>query len=145
MLYRGAFFRPDRQSVGFAAYLRRGAARPEGDLKGLRIAWRPLLGNTMLSREVREACERALTAFAELGATVEPAGLSPEDDFASTEPIWLILTQSFWNARFRRYVAQFGNRMSETLLRQMDTGAGHSAVALQEAMFERTGCSARSR
>src|SRR5947208_3723216 len=115
-----------------------GAARPEGDLKGLRIAWRPLLGNTMLSREVREACERALTAFAELGATVEPAGLSPEDDFASTEPIWLILTQSFWNARFRRYVAQFGNRMSETLLRQMDTGAGHSAVALQEAMFERT-------
>ena len=28
--------------------------------------------------------------------------------------------------------------MSETLLRQMDNGAGHSAVALQEAMFERT-------
>ena len=28
--------------------------------------------------------------------------------------------------------------MSETLLRQMDTGAGHSAVALQQAMFERT-------
>jgi aspartyl-tRNA(Asn)/glutamyl-tRNA(Gln) amidotransferase subunit A len=28
--------------------------------------------------------------------------------------------------------------MSETLIRQMDTGAAHSAVALQEAMFERT-------
>jgi aspartyl-tRNA(Asn)/glutamyl-tRNA(Gln) amidotransferase subunit A len=28
--------------------------------------------------------------------------------------------------------------MSETLVRQMDTGAAHSAVALQEAMFERT-------
>ena len=28
--------------------------------------------------------------------------------------------------------------MSETLLRQMDTGAGHSAVDLQQAMFERT-------
>jgi aspartyl-tRNA(Asn)/glutamyl-tRNA(Gln) amidotransferase subunit A len=111
-----------------------GAARLEGDLKGVRIAWRPLLGNTMLAREVREACERALAAFAELGAIVEPVN----DDFASTEPIWLILTQSFWNARFRRYVAQFGNRMSETLLRQMDNGAGHSAVALQEAMFERT-------
>jgi len=110
------------------------AARPRGDLKGLRIAWRPLLGNTQLSREVREACERALAAFAELGASVEPV----EEDFQSTEPIWLILTQSFWNARFRRYVAQFGNRMSETLLRQMDNGAGHSAVALQEAMFERT-------
>src|SRR6266851_617258 len=31
-----------------------------------------------------------------------------------------------------------GNRMSGTLLRQMDSGADHSAVALQEAMFERT-------
>src|SRR5438874_380754 len=110
------------------------AARPEGDLKGLRIAWRPLLGNTVLAREVREACERGLAALAELGAIVEPVN----DDFASTEPIWLILTQSFWNARFRRYVAEFGPRMSETLLRQMDNGAGHSAVALQEAMFERT-------
>jgi len=110
------------------------AARPEGDLKGVRIGWRPLLGNTMLSREVRAACERALAAFAELGAVVELV----EDEFASTEPIWLVLTQSFWNARFRRYVGQFGNRMSETLLRQMDNGAGHSAVALQDAMFERT-------
>ncbi|HEX6442661.1 MAG TPA: amidase [Stellaceae bacterium] len=110
------------------------AAGPEGDLNGARIAWRPLLGNTMLSREVREACETALAAFAELGAIVEPV----EDDFQSSEPIWLVLTQSFWNARFRRYVAQFGNRMSDTLLRQMDNGAGHSAVALQEAMFERT-------
>src|SRR5947209_3127865 len=114
------------------------AARPDGDLKGVRIGWRPLLGNTMLAREVREACESALTAFAELGAIVEPAKFGPGDDFQSTEPIWLVLTQSFWNARFRRYVGQFGNRMSDTLVRQMDNGAGHSAVALQEAMFERT-------
>ena len=110
------------------------AARAEGDLQGVRIAWRPLLGNTAVAAEVRGACERALTAFEELGAIVEPV----DDKFASTEPIWLILTQSFWNARFRRYVPEFRERMSETLLRQMDTGAGHSAVALQEAMFERT-------
>src|SRR5438309_7092736 len=110
------------------------AARPEGDLNGVRIGWRPLPGNTMLAREVRAACERGLAAFAELGAIITPV----DDAFASTEPIWLILTQSFWNARFRRYVAEFGPRMSETLLRQMDNGAGHTAVELQEAMFERT-------
>jgi aspartyl-tRNA(Asn)/glutamyl-tRNA(Gln) amidotransferase subunit A len=110
------------------------AARAEGDLRGVRIAWRPLLGNAKLALEVRAACEAALAAFEELGAIVEPVN----DDFASTEPIWLVLTQSFWNARFRRYVAEFGQRMSETLLRQMDSGAGHSAVALQAAMFERT-------
>jgi aspartyl-tRNA(Asn)/glutamyl-tRNA(Gln) amidotransferase subunit A len=124
----------DPHSLGLAVPDFVAAARPEGDLKAVRIAWRPLLGNTLLSREVREACERALSAFAELGAIVELV----DDAFTSTEPIWLILTQSFWNARFRRYVAQFGNRMSDTLLRQMDNGAGHTAVALQEAMFERT-------
>ena len=91
-------------------------------------------GSGELANEVREACESALAALAELGAVVEPVA----DDFQSSEPIWLVLTQSFWNARFRRYVGQFGNRMSDTLLRQMDNGAGHSAVALQEAMFERT-------
>ncbi|HXC26786.1 MAG TPA: amidase [Stellaceae bacterium] len=110
------------------------AAQPEGDLAGVRIAWRPLLGNDKLSGEVRTACEAALIVFEELGAIVTPV----DDYFRTTEPIWLVLTQSFWNARFRRYVGQYGNRMSETLTRQMDTGAAHSAVALQEAMFERT-------
>src|SRR5437764_1815656 len=126
--------RCDPHSLGLAVPDFVAAARPDDDLKGVRIAWRPLLGNTILSREVRDACEQALAVFAELGAIVEPV----DDNFTGTEPIWLILTQSFWNARFRRYVAQFGNRMSETLLRQMDNGAGHSAVALQEAMFERS-------
>jgi aspartyl-tRNA(Asn)/glutamyl-tRNA(Gln) amidotransferase subunit A len=124
----------DPHSLGLPVPDFRSGARAEGDLKGLRIAWQPLLGNSILAGEVRAACERALAVFTELGAIVELA----VDDFASTEPIWLILTQSFWNARFRRYVPEFGARMSETLLRQMDTGAGHSAVALQQAMFERT-------
>ena len=126
--------RCDPHSLGLAVPDFVAAARPDDDLKGVRIAWRPLLGNTILSREVRDACEQALAVFAELGAIVEPV----DDNFTGTEPIWLILTQSFWNARFRRYVAQFGNRMSETLLRQMNNGAGHTAVELQEAMFERT-------
>ena len=126
--------RRDPHSLGLAAPDFVAAARPEGSLAGTRIAWRPFLGNDKLASEVRTACEAALQAFEELGAVVEPV----EDDFQSTEPIWLVLTQSFWNARFRRYVGQFGNRMSDTLIRQMDTGAAHSAVALQEAMFERT-------
>jgi aspartyl-tRNA(Asn)/glutamyl-tRNA(Gln) amidotransferase subunit A len=110
------------------------AARPEGRLGGMRIAWRPFLGNDRLSGEVRSACEAELKTFEDLGAVIEPV----EDDFLSTEPIWLVLTQSFWNARFRGYVERFGNRMSETLIRQMNSGAAHSAVALQEAMFART-------
>jgi len=124
----------DPHSLGLAVPDFVAAARPRGDLRGVRIGWRPLLGNQKLAREVREQCEAAVAALAELGATVEPF----EDPFASTEPIWLILTQSFWNARFRQYVGRYGNQMSDTLIRQMDTGASHSAVALQQAMFERT-------
>ena len=126
--------RCDPHSLGLAKPDFVTAARPEGNLKGVRVAWRPLLGNTTLAAEVHTACENALAALEELGATVTTV----ENDFASTEPIWVILTQSFWNARFRQYVARHGNRMSETLLRQMETGAAHSAVALQQAMFERT-------
>jgi aspartyl-tRNA(Asn)/glutamyl-tRNA(Gln) amidotransferase subunit A len=110
------------------------AARPEGDLRGLRLAWRPYLGNRKLAREVMALCEAAVAMLAELGAVVEPM----EDDFENTEPVWLVLTQSFWNARFRRYVPEFGARMSTTLLRQMDDGAHYSATELQEAMFART-------
>jgi aspartyl-tRNA(Asn)/glutamyl-tRNA(Gln) amidotransferase subunit A len=124
----------DPHSLGLAVPDFVAAVRPQGDLRGVRIGWRPLLGNAKLGQEVRQHCEAAVAALAGLGAVIEPF----EDPFASTEPIWLILTQSFWNARFRQYVGRFGNRMSETLIRQMDTGAGHSAVALQQAMFERT-------
>src|SRR5438105_8543188 len=53
----------DPHALGLAAPDFVTAARPEGDLKGVRIAWRPLLGNTVLSREVRETCERALGAL----------------------------------------------------------------------------------
>src|SRR3954462_4059452 len=48
-----------------------GAARAEGDLKGVRIAWRPYLGNDRLAAEVQAECEAGLTALAELGARVE--------------------------------------------------------------------------
>ena len=126
--------RCDPHSLGLAMPDFVAAARPQGDLTGVRIAWRPYLGNRKLAAEVRAACEDGLAALAALGAEIEPV----DDGFASSEPIWLVLTQSFWNARFRRYVGQYGNHMSDTLIRQMDRGAGHSAVALQEAMFERT-------
>src|SRR5579871_951676 len=97
--------RCDPHSLGLAVPDFVASARPQGDLKGVRIAWRPYLGNRKLAAEVRAACEDGLAALAALGAEIEPV----DDGFASSEPIWLVLTQSFWNARFRRYVGQYGN------------------------------------
>jgi aspartyl-tRNA(Asn)/glutamyl-tRNA(Gln) amidotransferase subunit A len=124
----------DPHSLGLPAADFVAAARSDGDLKDLRIAWRPYLGNRKVAREVMALCEEAVAELGELGAIIEPMA----DDFENTEPVWLVLTQSFWNARFRRYVPEFGARMSTTLLRQMDDGAHYSATELQEAMFART-------
>src|ERR1043166_5659274 len=52
--------RRDPHSLGLAVPDFVAAARPDGDLKGMRIAWRPLLGNNLLARDVRESCENAL-------------------------------------------------------------------------------------
>src|SRR2546430_3311489 len=48
--------RCDPHSLGLAVPDFVAAARADGGLKGVRIAWRPLLGNTILSREVCDAC-----------------------------------------------------------------------------------------
>ena len=57
-------------------------AQPNGDLKGLRIAWRPLLGNAVIDSEVLERCEAAAMTLGELGASVEPM----DDDMEPTAP-----------------------------------------------------------
>lgn len=126
--------RSDPHSIGLATQDYVAAARPVGDLKGVRIAWRPLLGNQVIDREVLALCEAAVARLAALGATVEPV----EDDFGNTEPTWLVLTHSFWHGRFASYLAQHGNRMTPSLVRQIENGARYSAADLQQAIFART-------
>lgn len=123
----------DPHSYGHATTGYAEAARPTGDLKGKRIAWFPHLGYPRIAREVHAACESALKAFERLGATIEE-----QPDVPSTEPIWLVLTQANWNARFRGFADQLGDRFSATLRRQIDGGAPYSAVDLQKAFFQRS-------
>ena len=124
----------DPHSIGLTVKDYVAAARPEGDLKAVRIAWRPYLGNRVIDREVLALCEAAVARLAALGATVEPM----KDDFGNTEPTWLVLTHSFWHGRFAGYLAQHGNRMTPSLVRQIENGARYSAADLQQAMFART-------
>lgn len=114
---------------GFAA-----AARPEGNLKGLRVAWRPFLGNSVIDPQVLALCEAAARALGDMGATVEAMG----DDMAPTEPFWLVLSTALWNARFAELLPEWRDRMSKTLLRQMEGGEGHTAEMLARAYLERT-------
>jgi aspartyl-tRNA(Asn)/glutamyl-tRNA(Gln) amidotransferase subunit A len=124
----------DVHSYGMSAAGCIAAARGEGDLKGLRVAWRPFLGNTVIDSEVLRLTKSAAGAFAELGAEMDEM----PDDMEPTEPMWLVLSTALWNARFSHMLPEWKDRMSPTLVRQMAGGASHSAEALQRAYLKRT-------
>jgi aspartyl-tRNA(Asn)/glutamyl-tRNA(Gln) amidotransferase subunit A len=110
------------------------SARAEGDLKGVRIAWRAYLGNKVLAAEVRRGCESAVKVFAELGADV----FESPDDFENAEELWLKVNGSYRLAQFGRLLAQHRERMDLTLVAQLDGAAKLSAEELYRAIFLRT-------
>jgi aspartyl-tRNA(Asn)/glutamyl-tRNA(Gln) amidotransferase subunit A len=116
-------------SAGFVA-----AAAPEGSLKGLRVAWRPLMANTVVDREVLGLCERAAAMLGELGAIVEPT----VDDLQPVEPIWFAYASAIWNGRFRAALPQWRDRLSPTFVRQMELGKDITVEAVGKALLART-------
>ncbi|MBT4490409.1 MAG: amidase [Rhodospirillaceae bacterium] len=111
-----------------------GAARGMGDLSGVKIGWLSHLGNELIDPEILEACIRRRDALADRGAEIVPF----DEPFENTEPYWLVITQSLWVARFEDKLAEFGDRMTPTLLRGIEEGRTYSAVELQRAITFRT-------
>ena len=124
----------DPHSFGMSAAGSVAAARPEGDLKGLRVAWRPYLANSICDTEYLSLCHDAAEALGDLGATVEPMG----DDLEPTEPFWLTLSTALWNARFADVVPKWRDRMSPTLIAQMERGTAARAEDVGRALMLRT-------
>lgn len=116
-------------STGFAA-----AAKPEDSLAGLKIAWRPLMANSVIDSQVLDLSERAAMALGELGAAVEPM----DDDLEPVEPIWFAYSSALWNARFRDALPQWRDRLSPTLIRQMELGRDTTGEAVGRALLART-------
>jgi aspartyl-tRNA(Asn)/glutamyl-tRNA(Gln) amidotransferase subunit A len=110
------------------------AARPHGSLKGLRVAWRPLMANSVIDREVLDLCERAAIALGALGATVEPM----DDDLDPVEPAWFAYASAMWNARFAELLPRWANRLSPTLVRQMELGKDTTGAAVGQALLRRS-------
>lgn len=110
------------------------AAKGQGDLEGLRIAWRPFLANTVIDHEVLAMTEAASQAFTDLGATLEPMA----DDLEPTEPFWLTLSTALWNARFAPLLPAWRDRMSPTLVGQMERGGAMSGEDVGRALMLRT-------
>jgi aspartyl-tRNA(Asn)/glutamyl-tRNA(Gln) amidotransferase subunit A len=110
------------------------AARAEGDLRSLKVAWRPLLGNKAVAAEVLSACTSAVGVFSELGAEV----FEVPDDFESAEPLWMIVNGSYRLAQYGHHLENDRHRMDPTLVAQLDRAAGYSAQELYRAIFLRT-------
>jgi aspartyl-tRNA(Asn)/glutamyl-tRNA(Gln) amidotransferase subunit A len=110
------------------------AARAQGSLSGLRIGWRPRLGNTAVAGAVLTAGEAALAAFANLGAQI--AELTAP--FENPERVWFIINGAYRMAQFGHHLQQHRTIMCPTFVRQMDRVALCSAADLYEAVFQRT-------
>ena len=110
------------------------AARPEGDLRGTRVAWRPRLGNTAVAASVLSACQDAVAALADLGATVTEL----TTPFENPESVWFVNNGSYRRAQFGHHLEKHRDIMCPTFVRQMDRVASYSAAELYEAIFART-------
>lgn len=110
------------------------AVQMAGDLRGLRVAWRPRLGNSAVAASVLRACAEALATLAGLGATVDEVG----GDFTNPEAIWFVNNGAYRMAQFGHHLRQHRAIMCPTFVRQLDRVASYSAAELYAAIFERT-------
>ncbi|HEY1935990.1 MAG TPA: amidase [Acetobacteraceae bacterium] len=118
-----------RPQPDFSAAVRRG-----GDLAGLRIGWRARLGNAAVASAVVSACEAALEALAELGATVQ----DHDAPFENPEAVWFVNNGAYRMAQFGHHLREHRAIMDPTFVRQMDRVANYSAAELYAAIFQRT-------
>ena len=110
------------------------AAQAEFSVQGLRICWRPRLGNTKVAGDVLAACEKALAVLAGLGAEIaELTG-----PFENPERIWFTINGAYRMAQFGDLLKHHRDIMCPTFVRQMDHIANCSAAELYEAIFQRT-------
>jgi len=110
------------------------AAKGEGDLTGLKLGWRPYLGNRVLAAEVLSACSNAVKALSDLGAEV----FEMPDDFENAEELWLVVNGSLRLAQHGEQLEKHRDVMDPALVAQLDRAGRHSAQELYRAIFLRT-------
>ena len=109
------------------------AARPEGDLRGVKVRFCAAPPGKPVAAEVAAAFQAALKRLAGLGAElIEMTG----EEF-DIEPLWRVINHTTWHARFADMAARDGNRMSPSLLKQLALAETMSGVDYQQAMFAR--------
>jgi aspartyl-tRNA(Asn)/glutamyl-tRNA(Gln) amidotransferase subunit A len=110
------------------------ATMPEGDLRGRRILFRASPPGRPVATDVAAAFAASLARLAGLGAElVEMSG-----ERFDIEPLWRAINHTTWRARFAPMASRDADKMSPSLLRQLELASSVSGAEYQEAMFERT-------
>jgi len=123
----------DPWSIGIPAQDYVGAARAAGDLRGKRVLHRLAPEGRVVSGEVAAAFDRSLARLQELGATLVEMPATGFD----VEALWRVINHTTWRARFSGMARDHPDRMSPSLLRQLELASEVSGVDFQRAMFER--------
>ncbi len=105
-----------------------------GAVKGLRVAWRPFVGNTLLDDDVRRACKSYLDVYRALGCTVE----TMDDPVDNAEPAWRILQQSNWAARYFARIDEIAAQLDPSFVDGIRAGGAYSGQQLLQATYKRT-------
>jgi aspartyl-tRNA(Asn)/glutamyl-tRNA(Gln) amidotransferase subunit A len=101
--------------------------------KGLKVAWIPT-GGARISRATAAATEVAIGLMRSAGAIVEEIDI----DLKAYESTFNTILRIGLAARIGRYVEEFRDRLSETLLDEIRQGSRYSAVEMAHAIYART-------
>jgi aspartyl-tRNA(Asn)/glutamyl-tRNA(Gln) amidotransferase subunit A len=100
----------------------------------LKIAWRPLAGNTLLDTEVSRCCEAAVATIRDLGCTVEQR----DEPIDNAGLAWRVLQQSNWAARFYGRLKDVADQMDPSFVEGIRTGGTYTGQDLLQATYKRT-------
>jgi aspartyl-tRNA(Asn)/glutamyl-tRNA(Gln) amidotransferase subunit A len=105
-----------------------------GDLKGLRVAWLPLVGNQRLDTEVRRSCEAILKQLESLGVVIEEHFV----DLSASSAIMAPIAGALNRHRFKDLIRDNLDKLDPLFRKRLLAASHHTAADLQQALVDRT-------
>jgi aspartyl-tRNA(Asn)/glutamyl-tRNA(Gln) amidotransferase subunit A len=103
-------------------------------LEGARVLLWMTTGNARVAAEIVAATRAAAETLTRLGATVTEEKCPLENP----DPVWRVLQQSNWAARFATLKPEDRAKLSPTLLAGIDAGLSYRGLELQRALIKRS-------
>lgn len=124
----------DPWSAGARAEDYLGAMRSVKDLRGKRILFAAVPDGRPIASDVASSFASAVQLLQDLGGELAEM---PASDF-DVEPLWRTINHTVWKARFGQMAQEQPDRLSPSLLQQLELARDYTAVDYQRANFART-------